>query len=160
MTAQLLDFRPPAPPPEATAQLLAAVVELHALIAIDPVMGASPSRTYFVFNPVAKARVAAAIDRAEAARARPPTAFAVTAYNFPFALHLIGIAARPISPERARTIASASADLQSRAFQAAANAVGVGAQLVTAFDAEALTTAFFPGAQETVINLFRLELQG
>ena len=74
MTAQLLDFRPSAPPQEAAAALLAAVVELHALIAIDPVMGASPARAYFVFNPAAKARIEAAIDAADAARARPPIA--------------------------------------------------------------------------------------
>jgi hypothetical protein len=81
------------------------------------------------------------------------------AYDVPFALHLIEIAGRPISSERARTIATSSASLQGAAFRAAADTVGVEAQTVAAFDAEALKSTFFPQTQETVIHLFRLELQ-
>jgi hypothetical protein len=137
--------------------LLDAVVELHALISIDPVMGASPVRVYFVFNPAAKARISAAIDAADAAPA--PTAYAVVAYDFAFALHLIGIAGRPIDRERAKAIASASAGLQRAAFEAAAAALDVEARPVAAFDAGALKAAFFPSTQETVTQLFRLELR-
>ncbi len=157
MSAQLLAF--PAPPPQDIDALLAAVVELHALISIDPVMGASPARVYFVFNPAAKARIVASIDAADTARAGSSTAYAVMAYDFPFALHLIEIAGRPISSERAKVIATASADLQRGAFWAAADAAGIEAEAVAAFDAEALKATFFPQTQETVIHLFRLELQ-
>jgi 3-hydroxypropanoate dehydrogenase len=157
MTAQLLAFRKPAP--QDAAALLEAVVELHALISIDPVMGASPARVYFVLNPAAKARIAVSIDAADTARAAASSAYAVMAYDFPFALHLIEIAGRAISTERAKAIATASADLQRGAFRAAADAAGIEAQAVAAFDAEALKAAFFPQTQETVIHLFRLELQ-
>jgi nitroreductase len=155
MTAELLAFPRP-PPAEDANQLLTAVVELHALISIDPVMGASPSRVYFVFNPEAKHRIAAAVGDGGA---RMPTAFAVAAYDFPFALHLIEIAGRPADRDRAKTIATASARLQGEALAAAADALGVDAAPVPAFDAEALKGAFFPHTQETVTHLFRLELQ-
>lgn len=155
MTAELLAF--PTPPPADNArELLAAAVELHALISIDPVMGASPSRVYFVFNPEARRRIAAAVD---GGIGRMPTAYAVAAYDFPFALHLIEIAGRPADPERGKAIATASARLQGEALAAAAAAMGVEALPVPAFDAEALKTAFFPHTQETVTHLFRLELQ-
>ncbi len=157
MSAQLLAF--PAPPPQDADALLVAVVELHALISIDPVMGASPARVYFVFNPTAKARIAASIDAADTARAGSSSAYAVMAYDFPFALHLIEIAGRPISSERARAIATASADLQRGAFWAAADAAGIAAEPVAAFDADALKATFSPHTHETVIHLFRLELQ-
>jgi hypothetical protein len=155
MTATLLAF-PKAPPADDAKPLLEAAVELHALISIDPVMGASPSRVYFVFNPEAKARIAAAIAGGDA---RPPTAYAVTAYDFAFALHLIEIAGRPAGPERARAIATLSAGLQGEALRSAAEALGVEATPVPAFDAGALKSAFFPQTQETVTHLFRLELQ-
>ena len=153
MTAQLLAFRTPAPPDPSA--LLDAVVELHALISIDPVMGASPARVYFVLNPAAKDRIAAAIEAA-GGRARPAAAYAVMAYDFGFALHLVEIAGRPISRERAKAIATASAELQPAAFLAAAEAVGVEAETVSAFDAEALKAVFFPQTQETVIHVFEL----
>jgi hypothetical protein len=153
MTAQLLAFRKPPP----AGALLDAVVELHALISIDPVMGASPVRAYFVFNSAAKARITAAIDAADVAR--EPTAYAVVAYDFAFALHLIEIAGRPIDRERAKAVASASAALQGAAFEAAAAALDIEAGPVAAFDAGALKAVFFPSTQETVIHLSRLELQ-
>lgn len=155
MSAQLLAFRKP-PPADAQA-LLDAVVELHALISIDPVMGASPVRAYFVFNPAAKAQISAAIDAADAAR--EPTAYAVMAYDFAFALHLIEIAGRPFRRERAKAIASASAGLQGAAFEAAAEALDIEALPVAAFDAGALKAVFFPSTQETVTHVFRLELR-
>ena len=160
MTAALLAF-PKQPPPDDAKALLEAAVELHALISIDPVMGASPARVYFVFNPEAKLRIAAAID---GGATRQPTAYAVAAYDFPFALHLIEIAGRPANPDSAncgwaRTIAELSASLQGDALAAAAAAVGVEALPVGGFDAEALKRAFFPHTQETVTHVFRLELR-
>jgi hypothetical protein len=156
VSAELLAFRRPAPEADAKA-LLGAVVELHALISIDPVMGASPVRAYFVFNPAAKARILASVASDE--RARPPTAYAVIAYDFPYALHLIEIAGRPVSSERAKTIATSSAELQRAAFEAAADALGIEADSIAGFDAAALKTDFFPSTQETVTHLFRLELR-
>ena len=155
MTAQLLAFRKP--PPADAQGLLDAAVELHALISIDPVMGASPVRAYFVFNPAAKARITDAIDAADLAR--EPTAYAVMAYDFAFALHLIEIAGRPSGRERAKAIASASAGLQGAAFEAAADALGIAARRVAGFDAGALKAAFFPSTEETVTHLFRLEIR-
>jgi len=156
MTAELLTFPQPAPPAEAAKALLEAAVELHALISIDPVMGASPARVYFVFNPEAKRRIAAAI---YGGRDRMPTAYAVASYDFPFALHLVEIAGRSASTDRAKAIATASARLQGQALTAAADAMGVEALAVPGFDADALKAAFFPHTQETVTHLFRLELQ-
>ncbi|HWF75779.1 MAG TPA: hypothetical protein VN694_01260 [Caulobacteraceae bacterium] len=155
MTATLLAFPNPQPADDAKA-LLEAAVELHALISIDPVMGASPARVYFVFNPEAKRRIAEAVD---GGRGRAPTAYAVVAYDFAFALHLIEIAGRPAAPERAKALASLSAGLQGEALAAAADAVGVEAEPVSALDALALKIAFFPHTQETVTHVFRLELQ-
>ena len=154
MTAALLAFPKPTAADDAKA-LLEAAVELHALISIDPVMGASPARVYFVFNSEARRRIAAAVDGGER---RMPTAYAVMAYDFPFALHLIEIAGRPASPERAKALACASASLQGNALAAAAEAVGVEALPVAAFDADALKAAFFPQTQETVTHVIRLEL--
>jgi hypothetical protein len=155
MTAALLAFPKPTPAGDAKA-LLEAAVELHALISIDPVMGASPARVYFVFNPDAKRRIATSID---GEGARQPTAYALVTYNYPFALHLIEIAGQPADPERAKAIASLSADLQGYALPPAANAVGIEALPIADFDAEALKAAFFPNTQETVTHLFRLEPQ-
>ena len=153
--AELLAFRTP-PPADDAKRLLEAAVELHALISIDPVMGATPSRVYFVFNPEAKRKIAAAID---GGAARQPTAYALVAYDFAFALHLIEIAGRPANRERAKTIAMVGASLQGETLQAAANAVGVEALPLAGFDAEALKSAFFADTGERVIHLFGLELQ-
>jgi 3-hydroxypropanoate dehydrogenase len=155
MTAELLAFRKPPRTDDAQA-LLEAAVELHALISIDPVMGASPARVYFVFNREAKRRISLAID---GGRAQPPTAYALMAYDFPFALHLIEIAGRPANERRAKTIASLSAGLQGEALRAAADALGVEALPAPGFDAAALKRDFFANTQETVICLFRLELR-
>ena len=158
MTAELLAF-PKAflkpPPAEDAKPLLAAVVELHALLSIDPIMGASPTRVYFVFNPEAKRRIAASI---VGETPNAPTAYALVAYDFAFALHLIEIAGRTANRERAKTIAELSAGLQAEAVAAAATALGVQASPVGDFDAEALKSTFFPGTQEVVVAVFGLEL--
>jgi len=139
--------------------LLAAVVELHALITIDPVMGAAPVRIYFVFNPAARARIAACHDVANGARTPLPAAYALVAYDFPFALHLIETSARRIASERAKALVSCSADLQGDVLRKTANALGIDAQPVASFDADALKAAFFPSTQESVAHVFRLALR-
>ena len=83
--------------------LLAVVRELHALITIDPILGASPVRIYFVLNPRAVERIIAALRPADPA-ARAASCFALIAYDFPFALHQFALTASPIPTERAREI--------------------------------------------------------
>jgi hypothetical protein len=138
--------------------LFAAVTELHALVSIDPVLGASPVRIYFVFNPVAKDLVAAALDPPDRGRSRAAAAYALVAYDFPFAAHLLETGRLGISRERAREIICSSAELQEGALAQAADALGISAHPIPTFDAGALKTAFFPATQESVTHLFRLEL--
>ena len=149
-----------APPVQAEDQdaMLEAVVELHALITLDPILGAQAVRVYFVFNPRAKARIAASIDPGDPGRRRPASAYAVVAYDFPFALHQLQATASQLSLERAKEVVCRSAGLQGKALQAAAAASSLLALPVPAFDAGALKAAFFPSTQETVIQLFRLGL--
>jgi 3-hydroxypropanoate dehydrogenase len=162
MTAQLLAFPRPAPPPKGAGDnlqaLLTAVVELHALITIDPTLGATPVRVYFVFNPDAKARIAACLSPTESHPAPTPLAYALVAYDFAFALHLIDAGSRPIASDRAAVIATASAELQGGALRAAAAALGVEARPIRGFDPAGLKACFFPTTQETVTHLFQLEL--
>src|SRR5580658_1291525 len=159
MSAQVLAFRSEPPPITNDPQaLLTAVVELHTLITADPLVGASPVRVYFVFNPAGKAAIGDAIDAGDPTRRSSASAYALLAYDFPFALHIVASNGRQIADDRAKAIVSAGAGLQSRALKAAAEALGIEARTVTAFDADALKQAFFPHTQETVIHLFRLEL--
>jgi hypothetical protein len=139
--------------------LLAAVVELHTLITIDPIMGIHPVRVYFVFNPQALAQIVASLDPAERAASRPATAYALVAYDFPFALDQMKVTARQVSPDRAKDLISCSAGLQANTLEAAADALGIEARRIVAFDCGALKNAFFPSTQETVIGLFRLALR-
>jgi len=158
MMAQVIPLADQAPPPEDREALLAAVSELHALITLDPILGASAVRVYFVVNPVAKAKIAASIDPADHSRRRPPPAYALVAYDFPFALHQLAARSSALSTERARDVVCRSAGLQGDALRAAAEVSGLSMRAVPAFDAGALKNVFFPSTQETVIELFRLEL--
>jgi hypothetical protein len=158
MTGEVLAFRNPATPDVRDA-LLTTVVELHALISIDPVLGASPVRVYFVFNPQAKARIEACVDRSRPNGARAPTAYALVAYDFPFALHLFEMAGSPIPSERAKQIITCSAELQKDVLERAADTLGIDAVSITAFDADALKASFFPNTQESVTHVFRLDIQ-
>jgi len=142
-----------------TEDLLAAVVELHALVSIDPVMGASPVRIYFVFNPVAKQRIAACHDLEGGRRAPLPAAYALVAYDLPFALHLVETSARQIGTERAKAIVTASAELQGDMLRQAASALGIEADPVADFDADELKTVFFPSTQESVTQVLMLALR-
>jgi len=158
MTAQVIPLADPPPSAEDREALLGAIAELHALITLDPILGASAVRAYFVVNPDAKARIAASIDPADHSRRRAPPAFVLVAYDFPFALHQLAATSSALSTERAKEVVCRSAGLQGQALQAAAEVSGLSMRAVSAFDVGALKTVFFPSTQETVIQLFRLEL--
>jgi len=136
--------------------LVAALVPLHTLITLDPILGASPVRIYFVLNPQARSRIAECVDPYDRPRARLAPAFALVAYDFPYALHVIEGTAPQISRDGAKEIAMRSAGLQGDALQSAADAFSIDAQPIAAFDADGLKTTFFPDTQETVTHLFRL----
>ena len=93
------------------------------------------------------------------AHARAADAYALVAYDFPFALHQLESTASRIPRERARDIVSCNAGLQRDTLRRAAEALGVEARPVVRFDAAELKTTFFPNTQETVIDLFRLRLR-
>jgi nitroreductase len=154
MTAQVIPLKEP-PPTANRDALLAAVTDLHALVTLDPVLGASPVRIYFVFNPEAQRRIAASLDRAPR---RPAVAYGLIAYDFPFALQLLQSTATRLARERAIEIASSSAGLQADCLRAAAAALGIEVSPIQAFDDAALKSIFFPNTQETVIQLFQLDL--
>jgi hypothetical protein len=140
--------------------LKAAVVELHTLVSLDRTSGAAPVRIYFAFNPAARARIAACLDPTEPACRLAPSAYALVAYDFPFALHLLEIAGAQVSHDRAKEIVALSAGLQGDMLQAAAEAVNIEARPCLAFDAAAVKAAFFPKTQETLTHLYGLEIAG
>jgi nitroreductase len=153
MSAQVVAFRDPRAEDERQA-LLAAVDPLHSLITLDPILGASPVRVYFVVSPQNRDRVAACLDPAD--RSRFARAFALVTFDFPYALQLLAAASPRAGRGSARAIAACSAGLQGAALQAAAAAFGIDAQPIPAFDAGALKAGVFPNTQETVTHLFRL----
>ena len=159
MTGQIVAFRTPPTADEREASL-GAVVELHTLITLDPILGVSPVRIYFLLNPKAVAKVAACLDTSDRSKARPPIAFALVAYDFPFALYLIESSAPSLRPGRAQEIASRSAGLLGDAFRASATASGIEAYPTPSFNESGLKVAFFPDTQETVTHLFQLGLRG
>ena len=159
MTGQIVAFRTP-PTADERDELLAAIVDLHALITLHPVLGVSPVRIYFVLNPQAVDRVAAFIDSSDRSRARLPVAFALVAYDFPFALYLVESSAPTLLQQRVQEIVSRSAGLQGDALRVAASASGIEAFPSPSFNESGLKAAFFPDTQETVTHLFRLALRG
>jgi hypothetical protein len=158
MTAKVVSFRA-RESTDARDALYAAVVELQALISIDPVLGASPVRVCFAFNPQAKAQIAACLCAPDGAKPRVATAYALVAYDFSFALHLFALAGSRIPIERAKEIICCSADLQEGLLMKAAEAFSIAADPISDFDAEALKASFFPNTQESVTHLFRLRLR-
>ncbi len=158
MTGQVVAFRDPRTADSREA-LIAAIVPLHTLITLDPFLGASPVRVYFVLNPQAIGRIVTCLGPEERAQARFASAFALVAYDFPFAVHLIASTAPTIARERGKEIATCSADLLGDALQAAASAFDIDAQPAFAFDATELKSTFFPSTQESVTHVFRLTLR-
>ena len=159
MTGQVVAFRSATTSDEREA-LIAAIGPLHTLITLDPILGASPVRIYFVLNPQARTRIAECLDPHDRSQARFASAFALVAYDFPFALHLVETAAPQLSGDRAKEVVTCSAGLQGDALRAAASAFGIDARPIPAFDAGALKASFFPSTQETVTHLFRLAASG
>jgi 3-hydroxypropanoate dehydrogenase len=155
MSAQVIQLRD-ADPAEDGAALLAAVSELHALITLDPVLGASPVRVCFVFNPEARQRIAASLDPTDGAGRRGAPTYALVCYDFPFALQLLRASASRLAEARAKEIVVCSAGLQAEALRVAAATLGIDARPVPAFDAGGLKATFLPNTQETVIQLFAL----
>lgn len=153
MSAQVIPLAAPTPS-GADWESLVAVTELHALICIDRVEGSSPVRVYFVMNPRGKREVAARLGRAEVARA--PDAYALVAYDFPFALLQLKMAECRMAEARAREIVAYSASLQQDSLVRAALAMGFRAAPAVAFDAEGLKAVFFPHTQESIIGVVRL----
>jgi hypothetical protein len=157
MSAEVLAFPHSDPRTDNREVLLPILSELHALITIDPILGASPSRIVFVLNPQARGWISACVDPADTG-SRAAEAYALIAYDFPFALQQFVMAASRIPTERAKAIISCSAGLQQDSFARAAEAFGLRASPILCFDASALKRAFFPETQETVTHLFRLSL--
>lgn len=158
MTAAIHKFTPatPAPANDDREALLAAVSELHALITLDRVEGASPVRIYFVMSPQGKREVSARL----ASAAPTPEMYALIAYDFSFALFQFEMAGGQTTPARAKEIISSSAELQEDSLVRAAAVVGLHATPVAMFDAEGLKAVFFPNTQETVVHVVRLRRAG
>jgi 3-hydroxypropanoate dehydrogenase len=158
VTGQIVAFRSPRIA-DAHEAWIAAVADLHTLITLDPTLGVSPVRIYFVLNPQALSAITACVGPDDRPQARLASAFALVAYDFPFALHLIECTAPRMCRERGKQIATRSAGLQGDALRAAASAFGIEAHPLSAFDEGGLKTTFFPDTQETVTHLFRLVLR-
>jgi hypothetical protein len=139
--------------------LLPVLGELHALITIDPMMGVTPVRVLFVLKPDARAQVAASIDPVDV-HGRRGLAYALVAYDFPFALHQFTTSRNHIADDRAKAIITASAASQAGCFCRAAERLALEVRPVPSFDAAALKAVFFPSTQETVTHLFRLSPAG
>lgn len=140
------------------AALLAAIPELHALISLDPLLGASPVRVYFVLNPAAQAEIAQTIGLSERRAGQGAYAYALVAYDFPLAQFQLGGETPSIPQERANVILRCSANLQGEGLIRAAGALGLEATSIGAVDAGALKRIFFPNTQEEVVALLRLQL--
>ena len=157
MTADVIRLREPATGVDTTS-LLTAISELHVLITLDPVLGTSPVRVYFVLNPQAKIRIEAALDASCDWRRQRPSAYALIAYDFPFALYQMEMSGARLVRERAQELVSLNAGLQGEFLEAAAASLGIAARAAPGFDADSLKSVFFPNTQETVIGLFGIDL--
>jgi hypothetical protein len=159
MAGQVVAFRRPEPTADEPEALIAVLAPLHALISIDPLLGASPVRVYFVLDPQARRRICECVQPGDRPAARSAGAFALIAYDFPFALHIVETNKPQFSRDRAKDIVTCSANLQGDALRAAGKAFGVLAEPIVDFDADALKATFFSRTQESVIHLFRLALE-
>jgi hypothetical protein len=155
MTAEVLAFESAGRPRERQA-LMAAIVELHALVALDPVLGAAPVRVYFVVNPHARQRIESCFSGPD--RRRPDGAYAMVAYDFPFALELLKSIAPSVDEDRAKTLIETSAEMQEATLVRAAAAIGVHIHPLPKVDTEPLKAAFFPNTQEEVTRVFWFDL--
>jgi len=131
--------------------------QLHGLLKLDPIAGASPARALFVVSDDAKARLARHLSPGDAEHALRAPALGLVGYDFPFAVSLL-LASAGAKPDCATAIRTArrSAALQGECLRLAARAVGLEARAIANFDATALRAAFFAGSEATVVSLCRL----
>jgi len=130
--------------------------QLHGLLKLDPIAGASPARALFVVSDDAKARLARHLSLCDAEQALQAPALGLVGYDFPFAVSLLLAAgAKPDCVSAIRT-ARRSAALQGECLRLAARAVGLEANAIANFDATGLRAEFFAGSEATVISLCRL----
>lgn len=164
MSAQVLRLdatrTPPGPAPKPAAISRARLDELHALLVLDPVAGASPARTLFVASEAGKARLAGRLGEADREPALRAAACAIVGYDFPFAVSLLlAASAAPDRTARALAIRTAArgAALQGGCLTLAARSLGLEAEPIAHFDGAGLRTEFFAGLSATVVFLCRLE---
>jgi hypothetical protein len=157
MTADVIPLHPAARPDDRAA-LIAALPELHALITLDPLLGATPVRVYFVLNPAAQAEIVEAIGPLDRRAAAGTHAYALVAYDFPLALFQLKGETPSIPDERAKAIIRSSSALQGEGLVRAADALGLDATRIATFDAGALKRVFFPSTQEEVVDLLRIRI--
>jgi 3-hydroxypropanoate dehydrogenase len=156
MTAQLLRLdlaASHAAPPLPRARL----DELHALLTLDPIACALPTRTLFVVSEANKARLARGACPSFRERILAAPACAIVGYDFPFAVSLVLSAQGSEAGALAIRTASRGAALQGEAFERVAAALGLHATPIANFDAAALKAEFFPGTQATVVFVCRLD---
>ena len=139
----------------------AVLAQLHDLLQLDPIGGASAVRTLFVASETAKARLARHLSPADSVLALNAPAIAVIGFDFLFAISLIVSASPAANPDCAVAIRTAqrSAALQGATLRLAADAVGLEATAIANFDAAGLRTEFFGGTEATVVALCRLSPQ-
>jgi 3-hydroxypropanoate dehydrogenase len=158
MTAQVVRLRPEVGSAAATSIPREVLGQLHGLLRLDPIAGASPARTLFAVSGAAKARLVRCLAPADREAALAAPALAVTGFDFLFAVSLL-LAASPVAnPDCAQAIRTAqrSAAIQGEVLGLAAHAVGLRAEPIANFDAAGLRAAFFAGTQATVVSLCRL----
>ena len=161
MSAQVVPLRrgicggTPAPVPRAV------FAQLHDLLQLDPIGGASAVRTLFVASETAKARLARHLSPADSVLALNAPAIAVIGFDFLFAISLIVSASPVANPDCGLAIRTAqrSAALQGATLRLAADAVGLEATAIANFDAAGLRSEFFGGSEATVVALCRLAPQ-
>ena len=160
MSVQALDLGLEAPPQRGLSLPRARLDELHALLTLDPIAGASPSRTLFVVSEAAKARLARRTCPSCLETVLTAPACAVVGYDFAFAVQLAlsSQAAEPGDTDLAIRTASLGAALQGDGLIRAAAALGLGATPIANFDAAALRAEFFGETSATVVFVCRLDL--
>jgi len=132
--------------------------QLHDLLQLDPIAGASAVRTLFVASDAGKARLARHLAPGERDLAPGAPAFAIVGFDFLFAVSLILSASPMANPDCALAVRTAqrSAALQGDTLRLAAAAVGLRAATIANFDAAGLRSEFFAGTEVTVVSLCRL----
>jgi 3-hydroxypropanoate dehydrogenase len=158
MSAQVVRLRQdvcseaPAPVPRVVLD------QLHDLLQLDPIAGASAVRTLFVASEAGKARLASHLSPADTTLALSAPAVAVIGFDFLFAVSLILSRSSIADPDCARAVRTAqrSAALQGDTLRLAAAAVGLRATPIANFDAAGLRAEFFAGTEATVVSLSRL----